>query len=78
MGLCWTDARIVAEELYDLEPDVHPLEIRFTDLHQKVLALEGFSDAPEASSEKLLEAIQMIWYEEWKEDHESEEDPYSR
>jgi FeS assembly protein IscX len=29
-----------------------------------VLELEGFSDKPDASNEKILENIQMAWYEE--------------
>ena len=41
--------------------------MRFTDLREKVLALDGFDDDPKASNEPKLEAIQMAWYEEWKE-----------
>jgi FeS assembly protein IscX len=29
-----------------------------------VLELEGFADKPDASNEKILENIQMAWYEE--------------
>ena len=43
-----------------------------------VLALPEFDGAPEASSEGALEAIQMVWYEEWQEDHDPSEDPYAR
>jgi len=32
-----------------------------------VLELEGFAGDPAASSEARLEAIQMAWWEEWKE-----------
>ena len=32
----------------------------------EVLELEGFEGAPEKSNEPKLEAIQMAWYEEWK------------
>jgi FeS assembly protein IscX len=35
-----------------------------------VLALHGFTDDPKGSNEKKLEAIQMAWYEEWKEENE--------
>jgi len=41
--------------------------VRFTDLREKVLQLEGFDDDPKTSNEPKLEAIQMAWYEEWKE-----------
>ena len=44
--------------------------MRFTDLHKWVTELEEFADDPAKSSEGKLEAIQMAWYEEWKEDHE--------
>ena len=76
MGLRWTNSREMAEELYDEHADTHPLSVRFTDLHQWVIDLEDFEDDPEASKEGLLEAIQMIWYEEWKEDNPDADDPY--
>ena len=63
----WTDTIRIAEELNDKYPDIDPLTVRFTDLHKWVLNLEGFEGKPEESNEKLLEAIQMAWYEEWKE-----------
>ena len=45
---------------------VDPLTIRFTDLRERVLALDGFDDDPKTSNEPKLEAIQMAWYEEFK------------
>ena len=36
-------------------------------LRERVLALQGFDDDPKASNEPKLEAIQMAWYEEYKE-----------
>ena len=77
MKLRWTDAQTIGEALYDLDGDSHPLAIRFTDLHERVMALEGFIDAPEFANEGVLEAIQMVWYEEWQEDHDPSEDPYA-
>ena len=53
--------------LHEAFPDTDPLTVRFTDLRAKVLALDGFADDPKASNEPKLEAIQMAWYEEWKE-----------
>jgi FeS assembly protein IscX len=41
--------------------------VRFTDLHRYVIELPHFADEPNASNEGKLEAIQMAWYEEWKE-----------
>ncbi len=60
----WTDTRRIAVSLADKYPDIDPKTIRFTDLHQWVMGLEGFSDSPDRSGEKILEAIQMAWIEE--------------
>jgi FeS assembly protein IscX len=60
----WTDTRRIAVSLADKYPDVDPKTIRFTDLHQWVMGLEGFSDAADRSGEKILEAIQLAWIEE--------------
>jgi FeS assembly protein IscX len=77
MGLKWRDARMIGESLYDLHPDQHPLSVRFTELHRWVVELADFEDDPAGSSEGVLEAIQMVWYEEWQEDHDPSEDPYA-
>ena len=63
----WTDAEDIGIALTELFPEIDPLSVRFTDLHGKVLALDGFDDDPKGSNEPKLEAIQMAWYEEWKE-----------
>lgn len=60
----WTDVRDIAIELSERHPDVKPLSIRFTDLHRWVMELPGFTGAPDRSSEKILEAIQMAWLDE--------------
>lgn len=64
MELKWTDVLDIAIELDESHPDVDPQYVRFTDLHQWVCELEGFSDEPDKSNEKILEAIQMSWIEE--------------
>ena len=66
MKLTWTDAEDIGITLYDDNPDTDPLSVRFTDLHKLVIALPDFSDDPLASNEARLEAIQMAWYEEYK------------
>ncbi len=63
----WTDSEEIALALYEKNPELDPLSVRFTDLHRWVTELEGFDDDPAASNEAKLEAIQMAWYEEWKE-----------
>lgn len=63
----WTDAEDIGIALTEKFPDLDPLTVRFTDMRARVLALDGFDDDPMASNEPKLEAIQMAWYEEWKE-----------
>jgi FeS assembly protein IscX len=60
----WTDVRDIGILLFENNPDLDPLSLRFTDLHRMVTQLEGFNDDPKASNEKILEAIQMIWLDE--------------
>ena len=62
----WTDSEDIGIALAEKYPDLDPLTIRFTDLHHRVLELENFDDDPKASNEPKLEAIQMAWYEEYK------------
>jgi len=63
MGLTWDETQDIAEKLLEEHPDVDPLTVRFTDLHQWVTELEDFSDDPKRSNEGVLEAIQMAWHE---------------
>ncbi|HTN51528.1 MAG TPA: Fe-S cluster assembly protein IscX [Anaeromyxobacter sp.] len=60
----WSDVREIAIALAERHPEVAPLSVRFTDLHRWVCELPGFSDDPEGSNEKVLEAIQMTWLDE--------------
>jgi len=62
----WTDSEDIGIALAEKFPDVDPLTVRFTDLRERVLALDDFSDDPKASNEPKLEAIQMAWHEEYK------------
>ena len=62
--MLWTDVNNIAIELDEQHPDVDPTFILFTDLRKLVLSLEQFSDDPEKTNEKILEAIQMLWIEE--------------
>lgn len=60
----WTDVNDIAIELCEAYPEVDPLSVRFTDLREWVMALEGFDDEAERCGEKILEAIQMAWLDE--------------
>ncbi len=68
--LHWNDAGDIGIELYEKFPKTDPLTIRFTELRKLVVELSGFDDDPLASNEAKLEAIQMAWYEEWKDNKE--------
>ena len=70
MKLTWDDAEDIALELIEKFPDLDPLNVRFTDLHQWVAELPDFEDDPKASNEGILEAIQMAWLEEYKDTHD--------
>jgi FeS assembly protein IscX len=60
----WIDTRDIAIALAEKFPDVDPAAVRFTELRQWVMALDGFDDDPNRSGEKILEAIQAAWIEE--------------
>ena len=62
----WTDAQQIAEMLYDQNPELDPKTVRFTDLHQWILALEGVDDEPQKSNESILEAILLKWLDEYE------------
>ena len=64
--MTWVDSEDIGMALHEKFPDVDPLQVRFTDLRRYVLELDGFADDTHASNEAKLEAIQMAWYEEWK------------
>ena len=65
-ALTWDDTEDIALELLEAHAGVDPLTVRFTDLHRWVIELDDFKGDPAKSSEGKLEAIQMAWYEEYK------------
>jgi FeS assembly protein IscX len=65
-NISWDDPQEIGIQLLEKFPGVDPLSVRFTDLHRYVTELAGFSGDPKASNEGKLEAIQMAWYEEYK------------
>ena len=62
----WIDAEDIGIALADKFPGFDPLTVRFTDLRERVLALDDFDDDPKTSNEPKLEAIQMAWHEEYQ------------
>lgn len=66
LSLNWEDSESIGIELYETHPEVDPLTARFTDMRKWIMELPDFDGDPAQSSEAKLEAIQMAWYEEWK------------
>ena len=64
MKLKWSDTIDIAILLEEKHSEKDNVNLRFTDLHKWILELEEFDDDPEASNEKILEAIQMAWIDE--------------
>ena len=64
--LDWLDVLDIAIELNDKFPEINPQWISFPDLHKKVCNLDNFEGDPDKSNEKILEAIQMHWIEEYQ------------
>ena len=62
----WTDTFDIAIGLYERADDVPPLTVSFVKLREMVLDLEGFSGQPDGCNEKILEAIQMAWLDEYE------------
>ncbi len=66
MKLTWDQFENIGIALFEKFPDVDPTSIRYTDLHKWITELEEFDDDPMKSNEAKLEAIQMAWLEEYK------------
>lgn len=66
MDLKWHDAEDIAIRLVEEHPDTDPLTVRFTDMRAWIVALPDFKDDQTKSNEKILEAIQMAWHEEYQ------------
>lgn len=62
--MLWTDIHEIVEALCERYPDDDPLQIRFTDLRDRVSKLPEFSDDLNRCNERILEAIQMTWIDE--------------
>lgn len=69
MELTWKDTEEIAIRLLEAHPETDPLTVRFTDLHAWITSLPDFKDEPKKSNEKILEAIQMAWHQEYQDAH---------
>jgi FeS assembly protein IscX len=60
----WNDVTAIAEALFEKYPEVDPASVRFVDLHNWVVGLDGFNDDRTRGGERVLEAIQAAWIDE--------------
>jgi FeS assembly protein IscX len=60
----WKDVYDIAIALTEKYPDLDPKAVRFVDLHNYVVDLDGFDDDHSRGGEKVLEAIQGAWIDE--------------
>ena len=65
-ALDWSDPEEIGVRLWEAEPQLDPLTLRFTDLLDSILALDGFAGSREQCNEAKLEAVQMAWLEEFQ------------
>ncbi|HYM19591.1 MAG TPA: Fe-S cluster assembly protein IscX [Candidatus Kapabacteria bacterium] len=65
----WNNIEDIAEALFDAKPGTDPLTVRFTDLRDFIVALPDWDGDIHSSNESKLEAVQMAWYELWKDKH---------
>ena len=60
----WTDAQLIAEELYDRNPDLDPKTVRFTDLHKWICEQESsivFVEMPILFEISAQDHFDSIW-----------------
>ncbi|CEI84886.1 Fe-S assembly protein IscX [Ehrlichia minasensis] len=62
----WNDIESIAMSLEDHYPKHDIFDTRFTDLRLMILGLPDFDDDKNGCNEKILESIQLAWYEERK------------
>ena len=66
MTWTWQDVDEIALDLVERYPNLDPLSVTLSDLHKMVTELPTFDDDTQASNEKILEAIQAAWYDEYE------------
>jgi FeS assembly protein IscX len=62
----WEDTEEIGIQLQEKYPALDPLAVRFTEVLRYVTTLDGFTGDPTKSNESKLEAVQMAWYDEYK------------
>ena len=67
--MTWHDIDDIAEALMAVHPEIDPLAVRFTQLRDWIALLPEWNDDIHLSNEAKLEAVQMEWYELYKDEH---------
>jgi len=62
----WRDVDDIALDLVEKFPYIDPLTVKLPELKKMVTELSTFVDNPEAANDKVLEAIQSAWYDEYE------------
>ena len=64
MELFWDATYAIAMALIEKHPDIDPEQIGLLELAALIEQLPGFSDDPALVTERILQDIQIVWYEE--------------
>lgn len=60
----WDEYEEIATALLNAHPTQDPLKVSFSKLQRMVVELPQFGADPRASDDRILETIQMTWYEQ--------------
>jgi FeS assembly protein IscX len=66
MKWTWRDVDDIALDLVEQYPNVDPMSVKSSELKKMVTGLPTFGDDPNAATDRLLEAIQAAWYDEYE------------
>ena len=66
MKRTWRDVDDIALDLVERHPNTDPMTVKLPELRKMVTELPTFGDDPNASTDRILEAIQAAWYDEFE------------
>ena len=66
MKRTWRDVDDIAIDLVERHPNTDPLTVKLPELKNMVTELPTFGDDPNAATDRILEAIQAAWYDEYE------------
>jgi len=66
MKRTWRDVDDIAIDLVEQHPNLDPLSVKLLEIQKMVTELSTFGDDPAAATDKILEAIQAAWYDEFE------------